>query len=385
MKLEANERLVDSLYGALMDRLQLLETILENSAESSYAKDKDGRYIYVNRAFDVEMKLSRERVLGRTDFELLPPEQAESYRSSDLVAMQTRSMEEYETWWDNKIYLTRKLPLISPSGEILGVCGNTINITSRRRTELALHDALASLERERDNKLTNLEVITASIAHEIKQPLAAISANLSAASELIQMSPIDLDEAKASLNDAQEDVDRAVGVTDSIRSLFGRDGQPRKPVNMNDIVIETLQSLHAEVEACGVTASHELAFDLPLVAGHKRQLEAVVLNLVNNALAALDHTTDRNRKLQVITRCHDANTILVAVKDTGPGISAERLDSIFDPFVTTKSKGMGLGLAICRAIIERHGGRLIAFSDGKTGAIFQFVLPVEQTGHSTAS
>jgi PAS domain S-box-containing protein len=181
MNLNANEGLVDSRYEAQMDRIQLLETILENSAESIYAKDRVGRYIYVNRAFEVEMKLARERALGRTDFELLPPEHAEKYRSSDLIAMQTRKMEEHETWWNDKIYLTRKKPLISSSGEVVGVCGNTINVTSRRRTELALQDALMSLERERDNKLLNLDVITASIAHEIKQPLAAISANLSAA------------------------------------------------------------------------------------------------------------------------------------------------------------------------------------------------------------
>jgi C4-dicarboxylate-specific signal transduction histidine kinase len=110
----------------------------------------------------------------------------------------------------------------------------------------------------------------------------------------------------------------------------------------------------------------------------------VILNLVNNALEAMEHTTDRIRKLQVITRCHDADAILVGVKDSGPGIGAKQLDSVFDPFVTTKSKGMGLGLAICRAIIERHGGRLIASSDGKNGALFQFVLPVEHTRHSTA-
>lgn len=233
------------------------------------------------------------------------------------------------------------------------------------------------LRRERDNKLMNIEAITSSIAHEVRQPLAAISANLGAARALLEMSPPDLSEATVSLNDANEDVRRAADVLDGIRSLFGKGDLPRQPVNMNDIVLETLQSLRGEIQARGIAASHDLTFDLPAVTGHKSQLHEVVLNLVNNALEAMDNTAGRSRKLEIITRRHDADEIVVAVKDTGPGIDAKQLGGIFDAFVTTKSKGMGLGLAICRAIVERHGGRLTVFSDGENGALFQFVLPMK--------
>ena len=240
------------------------------------------------------------------------------------------------------------------------------------------------LESERRNKLMNIDAVTASIAHEVKQPLTAISANLSAALSLLQMSPPDINEAKASLNDADKDVKRADDVLNGIRSLFVARDQPRQLVSMNEIVLEIIQLSSAETRARGVAVSQELTFDLPLITGHRNQLHEVVLNLVNNALEAMDNATVKNRKLVLITRRFDGNAVVVAVKDSGPGIDAKQLDSIFDVFVTTKSKGMGLGLAICRAIIARHGGQLAAYSDGKSGALFQFVLPVEPRDVPTA-
>lgn len=160
-----------------------------------------------------------------------------------------------------------------------------------------------------------------------------------------------------------------------VRTLFGKGDQPRQLVNINEIVLETLQSLRGEMQTRGITASHDLTFDLPTVTGHKSQLQEVVVNLVNNAFEAMDNMAGRGRKLEIITRHHEADGVVVAVKDTGPGIDAKQLDGIFDAFVTTKSKGRGLGLAICRAIIEHHGGRLTVHSDGENGALFQFVLP----------
>ena len=116
--------------------------------------------------------------------------------------------------------------------------------------------------------------------------------------------------------------------------------------------------------------------ELPLVDGHRGQLREVIFNLAHNAIEAMDSTTDRSRILRVTTQLHGPDAIAVAVEDTGPGIDPEKLDRIFTAFVTTKSQGMGLGLAICRMIVEQHGGQLTASSDGKNGALFQFVLPI---------
>jgi signal transduction histidine kinase len=119
--------------------------------------------------------------------------------------------------------------------------------------------------------------------------------------------------------------------------------------------------------------------ELPVVNAHQGQLREVIFNLVHNALEAMDGTTERSRLLRVRTQRRDADAIMVAVEDSGPGIDPQKLERIFTAFVTTKSQGMGLGLAICRMIIEQHGGTLTASSDGKTGAVFQFVLPVGST------
>jgi signal transduction histidine kinase len=129
------------------------------------------------------------------------------------------------------------------------------------------------------------------------------------------------------------------------------------------------------LEDQGVETRLELAPELPLVEGYRRQLEEVIFNLVHNAIEAMDATTDRDRVLRVTTALSGHEAIAVAVGDSGPGIDPTRLDSIFGAFVTTKSQGMGLGLAICRTIIEHHAGQLTVSSDGKNGSVFQFVLP----------
>ena len=122
--------------------------------------------------------------------------------------------------------------------------------------------------------------------------------------------------------------------------------------------------------------------ELPLVMGHRGQLQEVLLNLVRNAIEAMDAVKDGSRVLQVRTERHGRDEIVVAVEDSGPGIDPKKLDGIFDAFVSTKPQGMGLGLAICRMIIERHGGQLSASSDGKNGALFEFVLPIKPKEHS---
>jgi signal transduction histidine kinase len=173
------------------------------------------------------------------------------------------------------------------------------------------------------------------------------------------------------------DCGRASEVFDSIRALFRKVDQKRQPIDVNEITLEVLQSLRGELRDHGVTPHTHLASELPLVEGARSQLQQVVSNLVHNAIEAMDSTTDRSRVLRVRTELQGRDAIIVAVEDSGPGIDPKRLDSIFDAFVTTKADGMGLGLAICRRIVEGHGGQLSAFSDGKNGARVQFLLPIE--------
>jgi signal transduction histidine kinase len=324
--------------------------------------------------------VTREQALGRTDLELFPREMAEQNRTNDLAAMMTGKLTEVEERVmgpsGDRLFLAKKVPLISSNGKVEGMCGISTDITDLRRTELALREAVITLEGERDNKLMNIEVVTASIAHEVRQPLAAIAINGSAAMRFLERVPLDIDEVRAILNAMTGDCHRVSEVFDTIRALFRRVDQKREPTVVNEIVLDVLQSTREELTDHGVTTETELAPELQRVDGHRNQLRQVIFNLIHNAIESMDNTMDRSRVLRVITKSHDPDAIIVAVEDSGPGIDPRRLDSIFDPFITTKPDGMGLGLAICRMIVERHGGKLSAFSDGKNGARFQLVLPV---------
>jgi PAS domain S-box-containing protein len=373
-------RRIETLYVTLRENHLLLHTVLENSAASIYAKRKDGRYTYLNRGMEILCNVTREECLGRTDFDVFPIEIAEQYRGNDVTAMMTGKLSESEemskTPSGERLLLSKKVPLISDTGEIEGICGISTDITDLRRTELALRDAVETLQRERDTKLLNVEAATASIAHEIRQPLAAIAIGGIAALRFLKMTPPDLDELRAILDRIVRDCHHASEVFNSISALFRNVDQSWLPVDINKIVLAVLQPLHGQLKDHGVATRTELASDLPLVDGHHGQLRQVVFNLVHNAIEAMATTTDRTRLLRVSTRSEGHNTIFVTVEDSGPGIDPGRLNSIFDAFVTTKKNGMGLGLAICRMIVERHGGRLSALSDCTTGARLQFVLPV---------
>ncbi len=252
----------------------------------------------------------------------------------------------------------------------------------RREAEARLARFNILLERERDNKLMNLQVIGASIAHELKQPLTAIAANGSAALALLDRAPSDLHEAQAALRDIVGDSHRASEALDGIRGLFRMVDQGWQPIDINEITLEVLQSIHGEFKEHGIVVLPELATEIPPVNGNRGQLQQVVLNLIHNALEAMDTTTDRTRILWVKTKEH-GDSIAMAVQDSGPGIDPNELEEVFDAFFTTKSHGMGLGLAISRMIVERHGGEITASSDGKNGALFQVVLPI-QPGAKTA-
>ena len=247
----------------------------------------------------------------------------------------------------------------------------------RRASEARLALSKMMLERERDNKLMNVRAITASIAHEIRQPLAAVAAQASAALKWLDKTPPRQDEARESLSKIKVAAQRTSDVFDGVRTLFGKVDQGRQPVHVNEVVQEVIESLRAELRDHRVDPQVELAAELPVVAGHRGQLQEVVFNLINNAIEAMDSAPNQSRMLRVRTELLDDKAIVVSIEDTGPGINPQRIDSIFDVGHTTKAKGTGLGLAISRMIAEDHGGRLTATSDGKSGARVQFVLPVE--------
>lgn len=232
------------------------------------------------------------------------------------------------------------------------------------------------LERERDQKLLNAQAITASIAHEIRQPLGALVANGETALVYLAKAPPDFERVHTFLERMLSDGHRANEVLAAIRALFRKGDEERQRVDLNAIILEVLEALGRELRAHRIDIRTELETRLPLVTVHKGQLHEVLINLVGNALDAMATTTGRDRVLRLTTRRNGEDIVHVAVQDSGPGIDPRKIDGVFTAFVTTKAQGTGLGLAICRMIIERHGGELTASSDGKSGALFQFALPI---------
>jgi signal transduction histidine kinase len=249
----------------------------------------------------------------------------------------------------------------------------------RRQSETRLARSNMALERERKNRLMSLQAATSSIAHEVRQPLTAITARAAAARRWLERVPPEVGRVKRLLDDIEHAGLRASEVLTNVRRLFQDADHGQQPIDVNNMTLEALQILDRELNDHGVKTDVELASELPLVMGHKVQLQEVISNLVNNAIDAMAPIKVERRTLKVRTKPEGAKAIIIEVEDSGYGIEPERLGNIFEAFVTTKPNGTGLGLAICSTIIERHGGRLTASSDGKNGALFQIVLPVEPT------
>ena len=249
--------------------------------------------------------------------------------------------------------------------------------TSRLYTRLAQSNA--ALRRERGNKLMNIGAVVASIAHEVRQPLTAIVMRADSVSRDLENVPPDLARVQSALDNIVSDGQRISQTFDNIRDLFRTSDHGRVPLDVNDLAMGALKILQDDLKRHRVMTRTALLPDPPTVIGHLGQLQEVLLNLIRNAIEAMDTIKTGARTLSVRTEMNGTDAVAIIVEDSGPGIPPEKLDTIFDAFMTTKSKGMGLGLAICRMIAERHGGRLEAFSAGKGGARFQITLPVEAT------
>jgi signal transduction histidine kinase len=233
------------------------------------------------------------------------------------------------------------------------------------------------MELARVNRVETIGQLTASISHEVNQPLAAVRNNLTAALNFLDRTPPDLVEVREALACAVKDNDRASTVVGRIRALMQKAPTRTDSVDLNEAVREVLELTHGEALKNGVSVRTQLADGLPLIQGDRVQLQQVVLNLILNAVQAMDAVTNGTREVLITTSRTAANAVCLGVQDTGPGLSAETLPRLFEPFYTTKPGGMGMGLAICRSIIEAHGGRLWATGCELRGALFQFTIPAD--------
>jgi PAS domain S-box-containing protein len=267
------------------------------------------------------------------------------------------------------------------TGQPVNVGNVCSDITDRKRAEEKLR---ASEQRLRDaqmdlarvTRVTTLGELTASIAHEVNQPLAAAVANAEACLRWLDRDTPDLAAARRSVEWVIEDSRRASEVIRRVRALAKKSDIEKVPLDVNDVVREAIGLVQREVFSHQVSLRVELVSALPAILGDRVQLQQVIINLVMNGIEAMLSITDRPRELVIRSQLDEAQQVLVSVTDCGVGISAENADRLFNAFFTTKSSGMGMGLSICRSIMEAHGGRLWATANIPHGAMFQFTLPV---------
>src|SRR5271155_6272138 len=231
------------------------------------------------------------------------------------------------------------------------------------------------MELARVNRVETIGQLTASITHEVNQPLAAARNNLAAALNFVDRTPPDLVEVREALACAVKDNDRASTIVGRIRALMQKAPERTDRVDINEALREVIELTQGEALKNGVSLKTKFAKGLPIITGDRVQLQQVVLNLILNALQAMGTVSEDARQVLITTSQTELNDLCIGVQDTGPGLSPENLSRLFEPFYTTKPNGMGMGLAICRSIVEAHGGRLWATACEPHGALFQFTIP----------
>jgi hypothetical protein len=264
-------------------------------------------------------------------------------------------------------------PVLSPTGGLVEIVGTCIDVTERKRAEEARLDAQNKLAHA--NRVSTMGQLAASIAHEVNQPITGVVTNARAGLRFLATDPADLDEIRQILEEIVKDGTRAGEILARIRALVKKTPPRKDRVDINEAIFEVIALSRSEIVKNGISLTTHFAKELPCVHGDRIQLQQVLLNLIVNAVEAMSSESNSSRELLIVTVEDGSNGVIVAVSDSGPGVDQEVLEQMFDAFYTTKSAGMGMGLAICRSIIETHAGRIWARANVPRGIVFQFNLP----------
>jgi PAS domain S-box-containing protein len=343
----------------------------------------DGQILDANEAFlRIVGYERRDLASGLLNWRKLTPAEwrgADERRAAELAAM--GSAHSYEKEYLHKS--GRRVPVLIGAAvfERDDECvGFVVDLTERKRAEAEACESErryreAQIELAHANRVATMGQLAASIAHEIKQPLATAVAGAQAASRWLRTQQPNLDEAQAALNRIIKAGNLASDFVDRVGNLI-RKAPPRKDgLDINETVREVIALARGEVMGNGIELRTQLADDLPLIQADRVQLQQVVLNLIMNAVEAMRGVNEGSRELLIGTGKEPDGGVLVAVHDSGPGLNPESVDLLFDAFYTTKPGGMGMGLSICRSIIEAHQGRLWASANTPRGAVFHFTVP----------
>jgi PAS domain S-box-containing protein len=369
---------------ALKESEERWRSVFETSAVGVAVLDKDARFVATNLAFQAMFGYSDPELGTVSIVDLSFPDDRDALRrlGDELRAyprhdavMQFRRRDGSAMW--GHIYFSSISDAESKPRLIIATA---LDITDHRVAEEAARTAQSELAQVA--RLTAMGEMSASIAHEINQPLAAIVANGNAGLRWLANTAPDLDEVRATLKRIVSDGHRAGKVISGVRTLFKKNVQARAPIDVNDLVREVLLLVRGELESRRVTVAAELG-QLPPVTADRAELQQVILNLTSNALDAMGAISDRPRVLRLRSERCEPGKIMVTVHDSGPGIEKKNIHRIFEPFFTTKANGTGMGLTICRSVIESHGGRLMASHGHPYGAVFQIILPIQEPDPGT--
>jgi PAS domain S-box-containing protein len=368
------------LYRELAEREAKIRRLVDANIIGIFISRREGDILEANDAFLKMVGYDREDLTaGRVRWTDLTPPQWLASTAGALEQIDTAgAAQAYE-----KEYLRKdgsRVPVLIGSAAFDEARNEgvtfVLDLTERKRAETSAREV--QLQLAHANRVATTGQLAASIAHEVKQPIAGAVATAQAALRWLGRQSPDLEQARRALSHIVETGQRAADVVDRIRTLIKRAPSRNEPVDINEAILEVIELTRGEAVKNGVSVQTDLAESLPSVEGDRVQLQQVILNLIMNAVEAMIDTSNCARELLIETQKVNSGGVFVAVKDSGPGLAPATLNHLFDAFYTTKPDGLGLGLSICRSIIERHGGRLWATANEPRGAVFEFTVPAQQ-------
>ncbi len=376
MAREVTERC--EIERTLADQKQRLKMVIESEPECVKIHTADGTILDMNPAglAIIEAK-RREDIVGKSAYGYIAPEWRAKYAemTERVFRGETATLEfrliarsGRERWMK-----THAVPLRDRDGSIWALLGFTRNITDRRNAEE--HERQHRIAVARLLRMHSMGEMATTIAHELNQPLTAIINYSRGAIRRLRSAQGSIDEVIDSLEAASSEADRAARIIRNMRNFLRKEPTPRQRHDLNEVVRGVFAFMQAELRRQAILSSVALAEGLPRVEIVPIEMEQVILNLVRNAIEAMAATSGRDRELSVATRSSGANGVEVVISDSGPGLPPREFGDVFDPFVTTKSDGLGMGLAITRSIVDAHGGRIAVEQTSAHGTTFVFSLP----------
>jgi PAS domain S-box-containing protein len=375
------------LYRDLAEREAKIRQLVDSNIIGIFIWDFDGRILDANDAFLRMVNYDRDDlVAGRIRWiELTPPDWRDQNDARIAKHKTSGHFPPYEKEYTRKDGTRVPVLMGGATFERGGSQGMAyvVDLTERKRAEEALREGErryreAQMELAHANRLAMMGQLTASIAHEVNQPITGVVTNAQAGLRFLEGGTIDLGEVRQILEDIVKGGNRAGEVVGRIRDLIKKEPPRNDRLDINEAIPEIIEFVRGETSRSGVQVKTALAEHLPHIRGDRVQLQQVMLNLILNAVEAMAEMSQDSSSLLITTGEVESGGVLVSVRDTGPGLPPVALERLFEPFHTTKPNGMGIGLSICRSIVEAHGGRLWASANTPRGAVFQFTLPVDR-------